>query len=61
MTNKLRICLYVLLIVLVLADDYKSIVPAGYYWLSKYWYGMAEFAGRQGLKAENKYREEVSY
>lgn len=61
MENKLRVVFYLMVIGLVLFDDKGTVSPSWWYWSSKYWYGIAEFAGRQGLKAENNYHEAVKY
>lgn len=45
----------------ILTMDYTdtALVAKFYYWSSKYWYGVARFAGTIGLQSEQKYHEEM--
>lgn len=60
--RKLQIAVY-LFILLCAYCEQEEIPVLAYLWhvMSKFWYGLAAFAGRQGLKAESIYFEEMSY
>lgn len=60
--RKVQIAIY-LIILLCAYCEQEQIPVNAYLWhsLSRFWYGLAEFAGRQGIRAESNYNEEMSY
>lgn len=50
-----------LVVLIVLSVDFSdgALLAKGYWWTSKYWYGLARFAGGMGLRAESAYHEEM--
>lgn len=58
--RKLQIAIYILMLVVAYCEQEE--IPLGvfiYHQSMRFWYGLAEFAGRQGIKAEKNYHQEV--
>ncbi len=60
MGDKVRLTVYLVVIALLLVDEDLRVIAPVWYWLSRFWYGMAEFAGTQGIKSEHRYHEMVA-
>lgn len=58
--RKLQIAAYLLMLVVAYCEQEE--IPLGaflWYQMMRFWYGLAEFAGRQGIIAEKNYNQEV--
>lgn len=56
--RKVQIAAYIALLILAYCDEENiPVIPAFWHYWSKFWYGLAGFAGRTGLHAENQYNE----
>lgn len=60
MDRKLQVALYAVVLLLAYCEEQQiPVMPLLWAALSRFWYGIAEFAGRQGLKVESRYWETV--
>lgn len=58
--RKVQLALYVIVIILAFCEEEQiPVIPAFWYYWSKFWYGLAEFAGRTGINAEHNYNESM--
>lgn len=57
--RKVQIALYLVLIAYLVLGEDSPIGAYVYFYMARFWYGLAEYAGRNGINMENKYYEEV--
>jgi hypothetical protein len=60
--SRVQIAVYVAVLVLAYCEE-EQIPVLALFWttVTKFWYGLAEFAGTMGIKAESHYHREVSH
>jgi hypothetical protein len=58
--NRVKIAAYLVILALAYCEEEEiPVIPLLYLAWMRFWYGIAEFAGAQGIKAENAYWKAV--
>lgn len=59
--RKVQIAIYLCVLVMAFCEEENiPIMPAFWHYWSRFWYSLAEFAGRTGIQAEHHYHESMS-